>query len=53
MKKDDPWKVMQDRQPVWTIDDEKRLNEKKVKERLRYANLPENENQENEEEEEE
>ena len=51
MKKDDPWKVMQDRQPVWTIDDEKRLTEKRLKEQLRYASLPENENQENEEEE--
>jgi hypothetical protein len=53
MKKEDPWRVMQGRQPTWTEEDEKRLNEKKVKERLRYANLPENENQENEEEEDE
>jgi len=51
MKKEDPWKVMRDQQPVWTIDDEKRLTEKRLKERLRYASLPENENQENEEEE--
>jgi len=51
MKKDDPWKVMQDRKPVWTIDDEKRLTEKRLNERIRYASLPENENQENEEEE--
>jgi len=52
MKNEDPWKAMRDRQPIWTEEDEKRLTEKRLKERLHYAFLPENENQENEEEEE-
>lgn len=48
MKDEDPWKVMQDRQPVWTEEDEILLTQKRIRERLRYANLIENETQENE-----
>jgi hypothetical protein len=53
MKDEDPWTVMQSRQPIWTIEDEILLAQKKIRERLRYANLPENETPENDEEEDE
>ena len=49
MKDEDPWKVMQDRQPIWTEEDEILLTQKRIRERLRNANLPENETPENNE----
>lgn len=36
-----PWQVMQARQPLWSAEDEKRITEKREKERARYAHLPE------------
>ena len=41
---------MSARQPIWTAEDEKRLTEKREKDRARYAQLPEIA-EENEEEE--
>ena len=50
MKDESPWTVMQDRQPVWTEEDEILLAQKRLKERLRYKNLitPENDEEEDE-----
>ena len=53
MKDESPWEVMFARQPIWTEEDEHLLAKKRLKERLRYTNLPENENQENDEKEDE
>lgn len=41
-----PWQVMQARQPFWSAEDEKRITEKREKERARYAHLPETANEE-------
>ena len=49
MKDESPWEVMFARQPVWTEEDEILLTQKRLKERLRYANLIENETPENDE----
>jgi len=46
-----PWKVMQARQPLWSAEDEKRITEKREKERARYAHLPETDNEETDNEE--
>ena len=46
-----PWQVMYARQPLWSAEDEKRLTEKREKERARYAHLPETANEETDNEE--
>ena len=53
MENENPWKVMQARQPLWSEQDEKRLTEKRSLEKIRYSNLPETKNEEEVEENEE